>query len=138
MLVPPVVPVIRFFLSTTGVVSTLLAKAAQVLGFWRADKGGIEDILPTSEQQIPPVSDTLVGSKESFVKHSGHDFKLKASDVKDEVQKVAHPQPSDPIHGDHAKGVGERTQRLAKVEEHSRKNQKGSSQHTHVPRQSRP
>ncbi|KAF9467618.1 hypothetical protein BDZ94DRAFT_1248556 [Collybia nuda] len=49
LLFPPIVPVTRMLLSASGVASTLLAKSAQVLGFWRIGGGEIasSDDLPT-------------------------------------------------------------------------------------------
>jgi hypothetical protein len=112
LLLPPVVPVIRFFLSTTGVLSTVFAKSAQVLGFWRTDKGGIEDLFP--EQQISSVSESLVGSEESLAKDVGG----KVNQVKDEIQKVDPTQHVGPTQKEDKKlkdrrprEVGERTQR---------------------------
>jgi hypothetical protein len=122
LLLPPVVPVIRFFLSTTGVLSTVFAKSAQVLGFWRTDKNGVEDLLP--EQRIPPsVSEGLVDSE---VKNIGDKVK---DDVKKAVpQHVGPAQKEDKIFKE-----GRRTQRLVPKESAARKDQlpKGNSQHPH-------
>lgn len=35
LLLPPLVPVVRFLLSAAGIATNLYAKSAQVLGFWR-------------------------------------------------------------------------------------------------------
>ena len=140
MLVPPIAPVVRFFLSTTGIVSTVLAKVAQVLGFWRTDKGGVEDIFPDSERQMPPVSDTQapVDSDElrSSAKQSGHKLNVENdTNLEVEVQKMP-PSARQSYKGDRTPGDGERNHRPRGVEE-PRQDQKGSSQHNHVPRQRR-
>lgn len=131
LLVPPVVPVIRFFLSTTSVLSTVFAKSAQVLGFWRTDTSGIEDFFP---EQISSVS---VDSEGSFVKHAQHN----ANQIKDEIQKVnpgqhvGLAQKEDRNQKeDNTRGVSKRTQKLGQKEDLARKEQisKTSSQRVHL------
>lgn len=41
LLIPPIVPIARLFLSASGVISTVLAKSAQVFGIWRVGGGEI-------------------------------------------------------------------------------------------------
>lgn len=131
LLVPPVVPVIRFFLSTTSVLSTVFAKSAQVLGFWRTDTSGIEDFFP---EQISSVS---VDSEGSFVKHAQHN----ANQIEDEIQKVnpgkhvGLAQKEDRNQKeDNTRGVSKRTQKLGQKEDLARKEQisKTSSQRVHL------
>jgi hypothetical protein len=131
MLLPPVVPVIRFFLLATGVLSTVFAKSAQVLGFWSTGKPPIEDLFP--EQQVSSVSESLVDSEESFGKHAEQE--VDQVQPEGETQKVNSTQGTDPIQkadqaqkDEHKKALKERTQR------HDRKEQKASTQHVHAAR----
>jgi hypothetical protein len=124
MLLPPVVPVIRFFLSATGVLSTVFAKSAQVLGFWSTGKRPIEDLFP--EQQVASVSDSIVISEESL---GNHDAEKKTHHVRGESQKVRDTGPiqkADPAQkDDRAKGSREHRTR---GHDHTRRDHKATQQ----------
>jgi len=123
LLVPPVVPVIRFFLSATGVLSTVSAKLAQVFGIWRTEKGpgGVVDLSP--EQQTPPASESSADSEEPLVKHTGH----KMNHVKEEqIRNVESLSRNE----DRTQGV-ERNQRHNWERDHGHRDDHGRRERVH-------